>query len=170
LRCYYYDAFPAQSSPPTVDETAKYASKKAFFHTLNHLDYFECRSGICTYITVGTEKKPIQKEVDILLGVDLTQLAATQAITDAIMIAGDRDFLPAIKVAKAAGVCIHLFHGNTYSKDLSMQADTRHSLDKELLEKWEDPLRIKQIQAIANKVVQANKPLPLPNKTSKIRV
>ena len=37
--------------------------------------------------------------------------AAKKSITDAAILAGDSDFLPAIEAAKPEGVVIHLFHG-----------------------------------------------------------
>ena len=62
----------------------------------------------------------IQKRVDIMLGVDMVQMAATQQISRAILLAGDSDFLPAIEVVKQYGVLVILWHGprqSAYSGD-----------------------------------------------------
>jgi uncharacterized LabA/DUF88 family protein len=75
-----------------------------------------------------------QKRVDILLGVDLVQLAAKHRITDAALIAGDSDFLPAIEVAKSEGVVVHLFHGRAPHDDLRICCDERTRIDRSLVE------------------------------------
>ena len=46
------------------------------------------------------------------MGVDLVLLAAKHQISDAAILAGDSDFLPAIDAAKPEGVVIHLFTVN----------------------------------------------------------
>jgi uncharacterized LabA/DUF88 family protein len=80
--------------------------------------------------------KPIfqQKRVDILLGVDLALLAAKHQITDAAILAGDSDFLPAIEAAKPEGVVIHLFHGNSPHRDLISACDERTQFDQAFID------------------------------------
>lgn len=39
-------------------------------------------------------------------------------IADAMIVAGDSDFLPAIEVAKKEGVVFHLYHGATPHNEL----------------------------------------------------
>jgi uncharacterized LabA/DUF88 family protein len=69
------------------------------------------------------------------LGVDLTRLAAKGQITEAILVAGDSDFLPAVAAAKDDGVLIRLFHGRFPRQDLRMTADERTQIDGALVEK-----------------------------------
>ncbi|HVA46481.1 MAG TPA: NYN domain-containing protein [Pirellulales bacterium] len=75
-----------------------------------------------------------QKRVDILLGVDLALLAAKHQITDAAILAGDSDFLPAIAAAKPEGVVIHLFHGGSPHRDLMELCDERNRITQEFVD------------------------------------
>ncbi len=64
------------------------------------------------------------------MGVDLVLLAAKNSITDAAILAGDSDFLPAIDAAKPEGVVIHLFHGEHPHNDLVARCDERTRIDQ----------------------------------------
>jgi uncharacterized LabA/DUF88 family protein len=75
-----------------------------------------------------------QKRVDILLGVDLVQLAAKQAIQEAILVAGDSDFIPAVSAAKSEGVLIRLYHGATPHSDLWQEADERTKITQTVID------------------------------------
>ena len=68
------------------------------------------------------------------MGVDLALLAAKHQITDAAIIAGDSDFLPAIVAAKAEGVVIHLFHGQFPHRDLISTCDERVRIDQPFID------------------------------------
>jgi uncharacterized LabA/DUF88 family protein len=75
--------------------------------------------------------------VDILLGVDMVELAATRQINRAVLVAGDSDFLPAIEVVKRQGVLTVLWHGprgahgrpSTCHNDLWEVCDERFEID-----------------------------------------
>lgn len=73
----------------------------------------------------------------MLLAVDLVQMSLQHSITDAVVVAGDGDFMPAIKVAKTAGTCIHLVYAGIASSELIEHADTRLQLTKAMIESWE---------------------------------
>ncbi len=75
-----------------------------------------------------------QKRVDILLGVDLVQLAAKQNIQEAIIVAGDSDFIPAVTAAKSEGVLVKLFHGERPHNDLWQEADERVQFDQTFID------------------------------------
>ena len=75
-----------------------------------------------------------QKRVDILLGVDLVQLAAKQNIQEAVMLAGDSDFIPAVIAAKSEGVVIKLFHGERPHSDLWREADERTQITQSFID------------------------------------
>jgi uncharacterized LabA/DUF88 family protein len=57
-------------------------------------------------------------------------LAAKHQITDAAILAGDSDFLPAIIAAKQEGVVVHLFHGQFPHRDLMQACDERTRVDQ----------------------------------------
>ena len=68
------------------------------------------------------------------MGVDLALLAAKHQITDAAIIAGDSDFLPAIEAAKSEGVVIHLYHGQYPHRDLLAVSDERIRFERPLID------------------------------------
>ncbi|MEW6278149.1 MAG: NYN domain-containing protein, partial [Candidatus Eremiobacterota bacterium] len=116
LRVYYYNCPPYQSHQPTQDEIQRKQASDRFHTALQRLPRFEVRLGKLAF--KGTDQasgRPIfqQKRVDIMLGVDLVQLAATRQIQRAVLLAGDSDFLPAVQVAKQHGVLVALWHGPT---------------------------------------------------------
>lgn len=131
LRTYYYDCLPYQSSPPTPDEQNRFGKHQRFHAKLAAIPRFEVRLGKLEFRGNRSDGAPIfqQKRVDILMGVDLVSLAAKHQITDAAILAGDSDFLPAIEVAKAEGVVVHLYHGASPHRDLLSKCDERIPLD-----------------------------------------
>lgn len=134
LRAYYYHCLPYQSQSPTPEEQERFSRAQKFYKALERLPRFEVRRGKLEYRGRTEEGKPIfiQKRVDLALGVDLVRLAVSGRITHALLIAGDSDLLPAIEVAKADGVSIHLFHGRIHRphEDLWSTADERTALTK----------------------------------------
>jgi uncharacterized LabA/DUF88 family protein len=73
--------------------------------------------------------------VDILLGVDLARLAAMGRISDAVIVAGDSDFVPAIRAAKDDGVLIRLVHGRSPHRAIASIADERIRIDQALIDR-----------------------------------
>lgn len=140
LRAYYYDCAPYQSNPPTPDEKARVKSKQSFFAALSSLPRFQVRQGKLEYRGTRGDGKPIfvQKRVDLMLGVDLLQLAATRQIDKACLVAGDSDFVPAIEMVKQHGVLVSLWHGprggagNTVHRELWDVCDDRDEITSDL--------------------------------------
>jgi len=136
LRTYYYDCPVYQSNPPTEDERRRYSAQRKFFDALERLPRYAVRLGRLARRgpdSTGTYRFE-QKRVDILLGVDLVLLAAKQTIQEAIIVAGDSDFIPAISAAKGEGVLIRLYHGNTFHSDLWQEADERVPISQEFID------------------------------------
>ena len=127
LRTYYYHCAAYQSDPPTQQESIRYSSQRRFFQALDSLPRYTVRLGRLAYRGSDDYGQPRfeQKRVDILLGVDLVQLAAKQAIQEAVLVAGDSDFIPAVVAAKFEGVMVRLFHGDHPHSDLWQEADER---------------------------------------------
>lgn len=136
LRTYYYDCLPYQSASPTSEERDRFGKKQGFFAALEKNPRFQVRQGRTEYRGKDHQGRPIfqQKRVDILLGVDLVLLAAKHQISDAVILAGDSDFLPAIETAKNEGVVVHLFHGATPHRDLLHACDERTRIDRTLID------------------------------------
>lgn len=137
-RTYYYHCLPYQSNPPTQDEARRFSNSQKFFYSIDKLPRFQVRQGKLAFRGTRDDGKPIleQKRVDILLGTDLVLLAAKQHISEAVIIAGDSDFMPAIEVAKSEGVLIRLYsHPDSVHNDLWNLADERVSIDKAFMNK-----------------------------------
>jgi uncharacterized LabA/DUF88 family protein len=130
LRSYYYDCLPFQSEAPTNDERQRFGRRQSFHSALTRIPRFQVRLGKLARRHENGKVRYEQKRVDVLLAVDLVQLAAKHRITDAVLIAGDSDFLPALEVAKDEGVLIHLFHGSTPHDELYLCCDERSPIDQ----------------------------------------
>ena len=136
LRTYYYHCPPYQGNPPTQEERERYSARRSFYTALDRLPRFAVRLGRLEFRGLGPDGRPRfeQKRVDILLGVDMVQLAAKGQIQQAILLAGDSDFIPAVTVAKAEGVLVRLFHGNSCHSDLWQEVDERIKFDQTFID------------------------------------
>ena len=143
LRTYVYDCLPYQGNPPTEEQKELYAGKQKFFNALQKLPSFEVRFG---------KQRPraggfIQKGVDVLLTVDLVRLSSRAQIHKAFLIAGDGDYVPAVKTAKDEGVSVTLYHSGSfqitpdghkmpkYSNELWQTCDERQIINATLIKK-----------------------------------
>ena len=108
-----------------------------FFRALQRTPRFEVKEGRLAYRGLNKEGNPIfeQKRIDLLLGIDLVLHSAKRSIDEAFLIAGDSDFIPAIRVAKSEGVVVYLIHGANPHDDLLDEADERIEITAELVSK-----------------------------------
>ncbi len=130
MRTYYFDG--------------KHEARQSIHDQLEMLERFEVvlgdvveREAKCP-ICNKTYKINEQKRVDVLIAVNLVHLASTKQVDTIVLIAGDRDFLPVVEVAKDAGVIVRLaYSGKGYSKvapGLLKSADERIKLTKGFLQ------------------------------------
>jgi uncharacterized LabA/DUF88 family protein len=117
-----------QSNPPTEEQKTLYAGKVKFFNALSKLPSFEPRFG---------KQRPrgggyVQKGVDVLLAVDLVRLSSKGQIQKAFLIAGDGDYVPAVKAAKDDGVAVKLYHSGVFQTTLD-----GHTIPKYSNELWQ---------------------------------
>lgn len=118
LRVYWYDA--ARDRVPTIDQ-----------RVIAQLPWVKLRLG---NLNVHGQ----QKGVDAQIRSDLETLARHRAVTDAILLAGDEDMLPAVEAAQAYGVRVHLWgieppYGTNQAERLVWESDTVEELDTELI-------------------------------------
>lgn len=137
LRSYYYHCPPYQGDPPTDDEKQRVARANRYYTALSRLPRFQVRLGKLAYRGKTQDGRSlfVQKRVDIMLGVDMVQLAATRQINRALLLAGDSDFVPAVEVAKQHGVLVVLWCGSTAHRELWETCDDRFDIDAELVSK-----------------------------------
>jgi len=114
LRLYWFDA--ARDRVPSVDQ-----------RQIAGLSHVKVRLG-------NVNRAGQQKGVDALIRGDLEALAAHQAISDAILVGGDEDMIPAVEAAQMRGVRVHLWgveppYGSNQSERLMWEADSVQQLD-----------------------------------------
>lgn len=118
LRVYWYDA--ARDRVPTIDQ-----------RVIAQLPMVKLRLG-------NLNQHGQQKGVDAQIRSDLETLARHRAITDAVLLAGDEDMLPALEASQAYGVRVHLWgieppFGTNQSERLVWESDTVEVLDTDML-------------------------------------
>ncbi len=118
LRVYWYDA--ARDRVPTIDQ-----------RVIAQLPQVKLRLG-------NLNARGQQKGVDAQIRADMEALARHRAITDAVLIAGDEDMVPAVEAAQAYGVRVHLWgieppYGTNQAERLVWESDTVDVLDAPFL-------------------------------------
>jgi uncharacterized LabA/DUF88 family protein len=130
LRTYYYNCLPIIIKESLVSKE-QYDAKRKFFDKINLLPRFEVKLGELQYIK-GVYK---QKMVDVLMSLDIADKCFENQISHAVIVAGDSDFVPAIRKAKDYGATTHLLsHKESTNKDLLKETDEFHKLNREFLE------------------------------------
>jgi uncharacterized LabA/DUF88 family protein len=119
LRVYWYDA--ARDRVPTFDQ-----------RVIAQMPWVKLRLG-------NLNARGQQKGVDAQIRADMEALARHRAITEAILVAGDEDMVPAIEAAQAFGVRVHLWgveppYGTNQSERLVWESDTVDVLERSFIE------------------------------------
>ncbi|MFA5019755.1 MAG: NYN domain-containing protein [Candidatus Pacearchaeota archaeon] len=130
-RVYCYYCYPYQSNPPTPEEKLRKSNVDRFMQRLKKIPRFEIRLGKLSKTKRGDY---VQKRVDTYFAIDLVKLAVKGIIKNAIIIAGDSDFVPPIIEAKENGVIVKLFYyRDTIQDELLACCDERKELTAEFL-------------------------------------
>ncbi len=121
LRVYWYDA--ARDRVPTIDQ-----------RVIAQMAWVKLRLG-------NLNARGQQKGVDAQIRADMEALARHRAITDAVLVAGDEDMVPAVEAAQAYGVRVHLWgveppFGTNQAERLVWESDTVEVLDRLFLEPY----------------------------------
>jgi uncharacterized LabA/DUF88 family protein len=121
LRVYWFDA--ARDRVPTIDQ-----------RVVAPLPRVKLRLG-------NLNKHNQQKGVDAQIREDLETLARHGAVTDAILIAGDEDMVPAVEAAQTYGVRIHLWgveppYGTNQAERLIWESDTVDVVEAEFVKPY----------------------------------
>src|SRR6202142_1455735 len=121
LRVYWYDA--ARDRVPTIDQ-----------RVVAQMAWVKLRLG-------NLNARGQQKGGDAQIRADMEALARHRAITDAVLVAGDEDMVPAVEAAQAYGVRVHLWggeppFGTNQAERLGWESDTVEVLDRAFLEPY----------------------------------
>ncbi len=147
LRVYWYDA--ARDRVPTIDQ-----------RVIAQMPWVKLRLG-------NLNARGQQKGVDAQIRADMEALARHRAITDAVLIAGDEDMVPAVEAAQAFGVRVHLWgieppYGTNQAERLVWESDTVDVLDAPFLRPYfsKNPAAVEQVRADPSLGPQATVPSP----------
>ncbi len=134
LRVYWYDA--ARDRVPTIDQ-----------RVIAQMPWVKLRLG-------NLNARGQQKGVDAQIRADMEALARHRAITDAVLVAGDEDMVPAVEAAQAYGVRVHLWgieppYGTNQAERLVWESDTVDVLDASFLRPYftKNPAAVEQGRA-----------------------
>ena len=152
LRIYWYDA--ARDRVPTIDQ-----------RVIAQMPWVKLRLG-------NLNARGQQKGVDAQIRADMEALARHRAITDAILVAGDEDMVPAVEAAQAFGVRVHLWgieppYGTNQAERLVWESDTVEVLERSFME----PFFTRYVApepagAVAGPVRAPGQPVPVPGSPS----
>ncbi|QXJ22081.1 NYN domain-containing protein [Actinomadura graeca] len=153
LRVYWFDAAPKRQ--PTVDQ-----------RVIANLPLVKLRLG-------NLNAQGQQKGVDAQLRADLEALARHRAITDAVLLAGDEDMLPAVEAAQRYGVRVHLWgveptHGSNQAEWLVWESDTVEVLPADFLRPYFTKAKVLPVPApgtaaAARDAAAAHRTSPVPS-------
>jgi len=130
LRTYYYNCLPIIRKGNKDDER-RYSKMQMFLTSLKRLPRFEVKLGKLQLI--GNQFR--QKLIDVLMSLDIANMAYEDQIEHAILIAGDSDFIPAVKKAKDYGTIIHLYyHPSAVHNEILDIVDELHEINEDLIE------------------------------------
>lgn len=130
LRTYYYYCMPLVRKDTKKEDEERLAEVQKFLTKLRRLSRFEVKLGRLQIIS-GKFK---QKMVDVLMSPDIVEMCFNKNIQHAVLIAGDSDFVPAIKKAKDYGSVVHLYyHPESVHNQLLDEVDELHLLTEKLI-------------------------------------
>lgn len=136
LRAYYYASPPHISARPAPGERDRRQAFDRYMHMLSSIPRLDVRLGTLArrYDASGAVRFQ-QKRVDLMLGVDMVLLAAKGLVSEMHLVAGDSDFVPALKAAKDEGVVCILHHGPEAHHELRQVADECHRIDAAFIDR-----------------------------------
>jgi len=140
IRAYYYDAIASPKQLATIkglDEVAakivsdelyfKEKKQELYFDKIRLIDSFDVRLGRLVWVKNGDYR---QKGVDSLIAIDMITKAYESQYDEAILIAGDADFVEIVKAVKSVGARVTgAYFQSSASKDLVDEFDRRIPLD-----------------------------------------
>lgn len=131
LRTYVYTCMPIVRNNH-IEDIKRKTNVLRFLNKLRRLPRFEVKLGKLQFI--GNQFK--EKMIDVLMSLDIATMSYENQIQQAVIIAGDSDFIPAIKKAKDYGVITHLYyHSSSAHNEMLDEVDELHEIDQELIEK-----------------------------------
>lgn len=134
-KVFYYDCLPPRTKEESDDAyAARSAPKRRLFESLSRFPGWHVSQGIAKR---GRKNAPEQKEVDILIAVDMLTHTHRGNIDHATFVASDLDFRPLIEAVVRDGLFLTLLYEPGHaSEDLIQAADERLPIDAYRLQNW----------------------------------
>jgi len=134
INIFYYNA-----QLDELRDIEKYQSQQEFFDKLRKIPKFTLI--LCKLLKrkiKGTKKYYyVLKEDDIYMATDLLKGAFKNSYDIAILISGDGDFVPAVKVVRDENKIVkNIYFKKSSSRNLKQHCDTSLKLTKEILDKF----------------------------------
>jgi uncharacterized LabA/DUF88 family protein len=136
FRTYYYDSFDEVRNPTESEEAfaGRVSAQEKELSPIGDLSGVHLQLGS---VTGFGKKKRRQKEVDVLLAVDMLTHAHNDNMTHAILVTGDLDFRPVVEAVVWQGVFVQIWYEqSTASKELLRAADDSRLLHFNTLYAW----------------------------------
>src|SRR5690606_24729406 len=110
-----------------------FANMQRFLASMERIPRYMVRQGKLAPRGFRADGRPNfeQKQVDILMATDIVLLSAKRQVDEIVLVTGDSDFLPAVRIARNEGVVVWLAHGvrsNHPHNELWNTADERLEL------------------------------------------
>jgi uncharacterized LabA/DUF88 family protein len=134
VRVFYYDCLEdiPRPSESKTDFDARVAKQQAEFDGIDGVEGVHVRYG---YLSPGRRRQ--QKEIDVSLAVDMLTHSFAKNLGHAVLLAGDRDFKPAVESLVRLGTYVSLaYEPRSGSADLARAADGEAAIDLESLCRW----------------------------------
>jgi uncharacterized LabA/DUF88 family protein len=160
-KVFYYDSLPVRDEKE--DEATfqlKLTAKEALFDQLRSISGWHVSEGL----TKRRRKQSTQKEVDILIAVDMLTHTYRKNMHRLTFIAGDQDFRPLIDAVVRDGMYVTLWYAsNSIAKDLKDTADSTKELDlytlhgfltQEFRERHPLPLRVGRNERVTGQMIE----------------
>ncbi|MEP0874144.1 NYN domain-containing protein [Trichocoleus desertorum AS-A10] len=126
-KAFYYDCLDNQrkAQESESDFSLRLFEQKQFFNSIQEVEGFHVQLGTL----VGDGKKRRQKEVDILLAVDMMNHAIRGNMDKAVLLSGDRDFRPLVQSLIQMGTYVLIASDEeSTAKEFIWAADSHHKI------------------------------------------
>ena len=124
----YYARIINSLTEKGIDPNAKYNKGKNFLKSLTRQDYIALRLGKLKVQKINSDGEPnlVQKQVDMLMGLDISQVSYMRIVDRILIFCKDTDMKPALKVARINAVqtvLCNLQEGFDINDDLKRHSD-----------------------------------------------
>jgi uncharacterized LabA/DUF88 family protein len=133
FKSFYYDCEDFKKDSEAKEEfAARLQKQQEFFSNIRSLPSMHVQLG---KLAGGRRRR--QKEVDVLLAVDMLTHGFYKNMTRAVLVSGDLDFRPVVEALLRVGVYIEVWYEKTSCSDeLYLAADRGNPMDWHMLYGW----------------------------------